>query len=42
MATKMEDNVKNTYRTYTFGDSVVTSSSSISSGNTPMKIYIIY
>ena len=38
----MEDGVKNPNRTYSFNANSVTSSSAISSGNTDMKVYIIY
>lgn len=38
----MENGVKNTNRTYTFNDSTVTSTSSMSSSNMLFKFYIIY
>lgn len=38
----MENGTKNPNRTYTFNENSVTSTSSISSGNTNMKLYILY
>ena len=38
----MEDGVKNPNRTYSFDANSITSTSAISSGNTNMKVYIIY
>ena len=38
----MENGVKNPNRTYSFNNNSITSTTAISSGNTPMRVYIIY